>query len=322
MSFPSTTPLVANDDTYSTLEDTALTIPVAGVLANDTDVDGDPMTALLLSNVSNGSLSLNANGSFTYTPNTNYNGTDSFTYVATDGMATGNVATVTINVTAVNDTPFAVNDSTNTLEDVSVTIQVLGNDSDVEGSPLTITGTSTTNGTAVISGTNVVFTPSTNFNGTAVFSYTISDGTISATANVTVNVISVNDAPPVANDDTYTTLEDVPLNIPAAGILTNDTDVDGDAMTALLVSNVSKGSLNLNTNGSFTYTPNTNYNGSDSFTYVATDGMATGNVATVTINVTPVNDPPFAVNDSTNTLEDVSVTIKVLANDSDVEGSP
>ena len=76
-----------------------------------------------------------------------------------------------------------------------MTIQVLANDSDVEGSPLTITGTTTTNGTAVISGTNIVFTPSTNFNGTAVFSYTISDGTDFDTANVTVNVISVNDAP-------------------------------------------------------------------------------------------------------------------------------
>ena len=148
--------------------------------------------------------------------------------------------------------------------------------------------------------------PSTNFNGTAVFSYTISDGSNSATASVTVTVTPVNDAP-VANNDTYTTLEDVPLTIPAAGVLANDMDVDGDALTALLVSNVTKGSLNLNANGGFTYTPNTNYNGSDSFTYRARDGSATGNVATVTINITPVNDP---CRESTNSGRR-SVTIQV-----------
>jgi hypothetical protein len=75
------------------------------------------------------------------------------------------------------------------------------------------------------------------------------------------------DTPPVANNDAYTTLEDVRLTIPAAGILTNDTDVDAQALTAVLVSNVTHGSLSLSTNGGFTYTPNTNYNGSDSFTY-------------------------------------------------------
>src|SRR5665213_1397350 len=78
--------------------------------------------------------------------------------------------------------------------------------------------------------------------------------------------------PPVANNDNYSTLEDVPLVIPAAGVLTNDTNVTGQALTALLVTNVSQGSLRLGTNGGFTYTPNTNFNGSDSFTYRASDG--------------------------------------------------
>ena len=177
---------------------------------------------------------------------------------------TSSPATVTINVLPVNDPPTAVNDSTNTLEDTSVTIAVLANDSDPEGDSFFLTGTSTTNGIAVISGTNIVFTPAPNFNGTAVFNYTVSDGALSATGKVTVTVSPINDVP-LANDDTYITLEDAPLTIPAAGILTNDVDVDGDALTALLVSNVSQGSLSLNANGGFTYTPNTNFNGSDSF---------------------------------------------------------
>ena len=312
---------VANNDTYTTLEDAPLTIPAGGILTNDTDVEGDALTALLVSNVTKGTLNLNANGGFTYTPNTNANGTDSFTYRAKDASATGNVATVTINVTPVYDLPLVNNDSTNTLEDVSVTIKVLANDSDPDGTPLTITGTSTTNGTAVISGTNIVFTPSTNFNGTVVFNYTVSDGTTSSTGTVTVTVIPVND-PPVANNDTYTTLEDVRLTVAAPGILANDTDVEGDPLTALLVSNVTHGTLNLNPNGGFTYLSATNYNGSDSFTYRANDGTTNGNLATVTINITPVYDPPIAVNDSTNTLEDTSVTIKVLANDYNPDGLP
>jgi VCBS repeat-containing protein len=202
-------------------------------------------------------------------------------------------ATVTINITPVNDTPHAKNDSTNTLEDVSVTIPVLANDSDAEGTPLTITSTSTTNGTAIISGNNIVFTPATNFNGIVVFTYAVSDGTNSDTARVTVTVVPVNDAPPVANSDTYTSPEDTTLTVPApgAGILANDTDVDGNTLTAVLVSDVNHGTLALNADGSFTYTPVADYNGPDSFTYRAVDGSATGNVATVTINVTPVSDP-------------------------------
>jgi VCBS repeat-containing protein len=223
-------PPVANNDSYTTLEDTPLTVPpAAGILTNDTDVSPQTLTAVLVSNVTHGTLSLSINGGFTYTPYTNYNGSDSFTYSAHDGLTTGNVATVTINITPVNDPPFVRNNSTNTLEDVSVTIKVLGNDSDPEGTLLTLTGTSTTNGTAVISGTNVVFRAATNFNGVVVFSYTVSDGTNSATANVTVTVAPVNDAP-VSYNDTYTTLEDVPLIVPpAGGVLTNDVDVDRDS---------------------------------------------------------------------------------------------
>jgi VCBS repeat-containing protein len=314
-------PPVATNDTYTTQEDTGLTVAAPGVRGNDWDVDGDPFTVLIVSNVTRGTLSLNANGSFNYTPNTNYSGTDSFTYRATDGMATGNVGTVTINVTPVNDTPFANSDSTNTLEDTSVTIKVLGNDTDVEGTALALTSVSTTNGTAVISGTNVLFTPSSNFFGTVVFSYIMTDGTNSATATVTVNVISVNDAPPVANNESYTTIEDTLLTVAAPGILANDTDVDADPITALLISGVSAGTLTFNTNGSFTYRPNTNFYGTDNFSYRATDGMAFGNLAIVTITVTPVNDVPLPIDDVTNTLEDTSVTIPVLVNDSDVEGT-
>ena len=317
-------PPVSANDTYTTLEDVPLIIASwRGVLANDVDADGDTLTAVLIGNVTHGTLALNPNGGFTYLSATNYNGSDAFTYRANDGTTNGNLATVTINITPVYDPVIAVNDSTNTLEDTGVAIQVLANDYNPDGLPLTITGTSTTNGTAVISGTNVVFTASTNFNGLVVFSYTVFDGTTSSTGKVTVTVIPVND-PPVAVNDTYTTLEDVRLTIAAPGILTNDTDVEGDPLTAVLVGNVTHGTLALNPNGGFTYLSATNYNGSDSFTYRANDGTTNGNLATVTINITPVNDPPISVNDTYTTLEDVPLIVPaasgILTNDTDVEG--
>jgi len=308
----------STNDTYTTLEDTRLTIPAPGLLTNDFDVEGTPLSALLVGNVSNGTLSLSANGSFIYTPSTNFNGTDSFTYRASDGLLNGNLATVTITVTPVYDAPIPVSDSTNLVEDNSVTMNVLANDYNPDPRPLTLTRVATTNGTAVMSGTNVVFTPATNFNGTTFFSYVFSDGIGSFTGGVTVAVSAVNDVPRSTND-TYITLEDTRLTIPAPGLLTNDFDVEGTPLSALLVGNVSNGTLSLSANGSFIYTPSTNFNGTDSFTYQASDGVLTGNLATVTITVTPVNDSPITVDDTAAVLEDESVSVSVLLNDSDIE---
>ncbi|PYK96119.1 MAG: hypothetical protein DME19_20780 [Verrucomicrobia bacterium] len=121
---------------------------------------------------------------------------------------------VSITVTPVNDPPIAVNDTTNTLEDTSVSINVLANDSDPEGSPLTIVAATTTNGTVSIIGTNLLFSPATNFNGFLYLFYTISDGTNTASANVLVTVTPVND-PPVAANDSYSTAPETLLTVPA-----------------------------------------------------------------------------------------------------------
>lgn len=194
-------PPVAVNDAYSTGEDTVLNAAV-GVLDNDSDVDGDPLTATLASNPAHGVVVLSAGGSFVYTPAVNFNGRDSFTYKANDGEADSNVATVTITVNPVNDAPVAANDA-------------------------------------------------------------------------------------------YSTDEDTALNA-AVGVLHNDTDVDGDPLTATLVSNPAHGTLTLSAGGPFVYTPAGNFHGTDSFTYKANDGVANSNVATVTITVNPVNDAPVA----------------------------
>jgi VCBS repeat-containing protein len=267
---------------------------------------------------------LNADGSFTYTPNANVNGTDSFTYKANDGTADSNVATVTITVNTVNDAPAAVDDSYGTNEDTALTIAapgVLGNDTDVDGSSLSaIRVSGPASGTLVLNADgSFTYTPNANFNGTDSFTYKANDGAAdSNVATVTITVNAVNDAP-AAVDDSYGTNEDTALTIAAPGVLGNDTDVDGNALSAIQVSGPANGTLVLNADGSFTYTPNANVNGTDSFTYKANDGTADSNTVTVTITVTPVNDAPTiaAIANQTGTVG-VPVT-PVTAVGSDVD---
>jgi len=318
---------VARDDSYIIIEDTGLPVPAPGVLTNDDDADGDPLTSILVSGVSHGTLFFNANGSFLYLPSHNFNGTDSFTYRAYDGTAYSNLATVTITVNPVNDPPVARDDSYSTNEDTGLSVAapgVLTNDTDVDGDPLTavwVSGPSHGSLTLNANG-SFIYTPNANYNGTDSFTYKAYDGTAySNLATVTITVNPVND-PPVARDDSYSTNEDTALSVAAPGVLTNDTDVDGDPLTAVWVSGPSHGSLTLNANGSFIYTPNANYNGTDSFTYRAYDGTAYSNLATVTITVNPVNDPPVAVDDSYVTLEDTVLNVGapgVLGNDYDAD---
>ena len=309
---------VAVDDSATTAEET----PVSGsVLTNDTDVDGaTTLTATLVSSPANGIVTLGSDGSFTYTPAANFHGPASFTYTASDGTAVSNVATVTVTVTAVNDGPVAVNDTTTTPEDTAVTIAVLSNDSDVDGDPLAVTRiVGPPFGSAVINpdGT-ITYTPAPNYSGGDILIYTVSDGHgANATATVIVMITGVNDAP-VAVDDAASTLEERAVS---GTVLGNDTDADdGATLAATLVSSPANGIVTLASDGSFTYTPAANFHGTDSFAYTASDGRALSNAATVTITVTAVNDAPVAVNDTATTAEDTAVSVAVLPNDSDLDG--
>src|SRR5215211_2252122 len=284
-------------DAYSTAEDTHLTVAAPGVLGNDTDPDGDSLSAVVVSGPAHGSLNLNADGGFTYTPAANFNGTDTFTYRASDGTAQSNPATVTMTVTRVNDPPAATDDAYSTAEDTPRTVPapgVLANDTDPDSSSLTaalVTGPG--HGTLTLDGDgSFTYTPAANFNGTDSFTYRASDGTLdSGLATVTITITAVNDTP-VATNDAYTTDEDTALTVAAPGVLGNDSDLDSSTLTAAVVTGPGHGTLTLNANGSFAYTPAANFNGTDTFTYHAGDGSLTSNLATVTITVTPVNDAP------------------------------
>ena len=299
---PVNTPPVANNDAYSTAFETALNIAAPGVLANDTDADGDALTAVQQSDPANGTATLNANGSFTYTPNGGFSGTDSFTYAANDGTENGNTATVTITVAAPGNTPpVAVDDSYNTPFQTQLTVVapgILGNDTDADGDTLTaVQLTNVSNGTLNLGADgSFTYVPNVGFSGADSFTYQANDGTDNSnTATVTINVGAAPpvNTPPVANNDAYNTAFETALNIAAPGVLANDTDADGDALTAAQQSNPANGTATLNANGSFTYTPNAGFSGPDSFTYLANDGTDNSNIATVTVTVgqaPPVGD--------------------------------
>jgi VCBS repeat-containing protein len=322
----------AKPDAYSTAEDTPLTVAAPGVLGNDSDPDGNPLTAALVSGSgpSHGTLAFNPNGSFTYTPASDFHGSDSFTYRASDGTLTSSEVTVTLTVNAVNDAPTAAGDAYSTAEDTALTVAapgVLGNDRDLDGDTLhAVLVSGPSHGTLSLNANgSFTYTPADNYNGSDSFSYRAGDGTAESTpATVTITVTAAGDAPTAA-DDAYATAEDTALTVNAPGVLANDIDPDGDTLHTVEGSEPSHGNLILNANGSFTYIPAANFNGSDSFTYRASDGTLTSSLATVNIAVTAVNDAPTATADARTTAEDTALTVAapgVLANDGDPDDNP
>ncbi|MBA3463651.1 MAG: tandem-95 repeat protein [Deltaproteobacteria bacterium] len=314
-------PLVVNDSGFDATEDTMFTFTAAQLIGNDTDVDGDNLRITAVSNAVGGVVALPASAvgdTVTFTPTPNYNGVASFTYTVSDGTTTA-TGTVSMTIAAVNDAPVAVNDTRMGTEDTVATIPasaLTGNDTDVDGDTVTVTAVSgATNGTVSLTGGNVTFTPPADYNGPASFTYTISDGTLSSTATVTLTIAAVNDAP-LAFDDTLTTNEDVQV---VANIGINDIDIDGPALTASTLVAPTNGTVTY-VGTMATYVPSLNFSGQDSFTYTLSDGAGGTSTAVVSITVFPVNDPPVVTNDTVGVAEDGTVTLDPVANDTDVDG--
>ncbi|MED5247666.1 MULTISPECIES: tandem-95 repeat protein [Priestia] len=293
--------------TFSTQEDS----PVVGAVVG-TDVDGNPLSYQLQNGPTNGIAAVNADGTFSYQPNLNFNGTDQFTVLVSDGQGGTAVSTVTINVIPVNDPPITSNVSFTIAEDSTLINQIVAVDPD--GNPLTFSlQTAPGNGVAVVNADGTFsYQPNLNFNGTDQFTVLVSDGQGgTAVSTVTVTVTPVNDAPTVPNY-TFSTQEDSPVVGAVVG-----TDVDGNPLSYQLQNGPTNGVAVVNADGTFSYQPNLNFNGTDQFTVLVSDGQGGTAVSTVTINVIPVNDPPITSNVSFTIAEDSTLINQIVAVDPD-----
>ncbi|WP_220783344.1 retention module-containing protein, partial [Shewanella sairae] len=330
--------ILANDsNTFA--EDTTAT---GNVLDNDTDIDNDLSvvsfevngntyaagTAVLLEG---GSLVINADGSYTFTPNDNWNGSvPSVTYTTN----TGSSATLTLEVTPVDDTSTLENDSNTVAEDSIATGNVLDNDSDIDNDlsviSFEVNGNTYAAGTTVLleGGSLVIntdgsytFTPNDNWNGSVPsVTYTTNTG---SSATLTLEVTPVDDASALENDSN-TVAEDTTAT---GNVLDNDSDIDNDLSVVSFEINgnpyttgtvvvLEGGSLVINSDGSYTFTPNDNWNGQIP---VITYTTNTGSTATLTLEVTPVDDASILENDSNTVAEDSTATGNVLDNDTDID---
>jgi VCBS repeat-containing protein len=327
-------------DTLTVNEAGTVTLTASGsstLLDNDTDSEGDSLTAIGVTSPTNGTLTLNPNGTFSYVHDGSETTTDTFSYKSNDGTNDGNTVTITITINPINDAPIAIGDTLMGIYSATVTLTNVGsstlmdNDYDPEGSSITASTTLSSNPTYGSAVVNANGTFSYTHNGTStpttdIFSYTVFDGnSYSSPATVTIAFT----IPPVGVADQITVSEAATATTLTGGVtsvLNNDSDSDGDPITAVLITNPSYGTLVLNSNGTFSYAHNGSETTSDTFTYAPNDGFINGNTVTVTITINPVNDRPTTVSDTLNVNEAGTVTLttggasNLLANDIDPEG--
>lgn len=303
---PVNDPPTVKGDNVTTTEDTPVTVALTG-----SDPDGYQLRYEVVTRPSYGSLSGQA-PNLTYTPNPDFHGTDNFTFKVSDGGTDSSPATISITVTPVNDLPTAENDSVTAQEDSPVWISLTGNDPD--GDTLTYNIVSEPiHGSLSGTAPSLTYTPNSDFNGSDSFSFNVSDGQAnSSLATVSITISPLND-PPAAQNDEIKTKEDTSISITL-----NGSDPDRDRLTYSVLSYPANGKLS-GTAPSLTYTPALNFNGYDNFTYRISDGKANSNIATVSISVEPVNDPPLANGGSAVTQEDNPVSIELSGNDPDGE---
>ena len=273
------------------------------------DIDGDSLTFNVLTQPTNGTLTGVA-PNLTYTPNADFNGADSFTFEVNDGTVSSQTETVSITVNPVNDSPVADAGSVTTDEDVAVNITLSGSDTDGDALTFNVL-TQPANGTLTGTAPNLTYTPGANFNGSDSFTFEVSDGTASSVAEtVSITVNPINDAP---NADAAS----ININEDGSAVITlTGTDVDGDTLTFNVLTQPANGTLT-GTAPNLTYTPNADFNGTDSFTFEVSDGTVSSVPQTVTVTVAAVNDAPVADAQSVNTDEDTAVSIVLTGADVD-----
>jgi outer membrane protein OmpA-like peptidoglycan-associated protein len=309
---------VAVNDNATTTSGTPVSI---AVLANDTDPNGDVLSIVSFNQGTNGSVT-QVGSTLVYTPVLGFTGTDTFTYVIKDPAGNQSTATVTVKVGAADpNAPVAGNDTATTLSGTPVTIDVLTNDRDPNGDTLTILSFNQgANGGVTQVGNALVYTPVAGFTGTDTFTYVIRDPAGNkSTATVTITVNPATPNAPLLENDTARTAVGAPVRI---AVLSNDRDPNDDALSIAGFSPSTNGTVTQD-GSELVYTPRAGFTGTDTFTYIATDPAGNRTTATVTITVVGAGtspNAPVAGADQVETVQDTPVTIKVLDNDSDVDG--
>lgn len=271
----------------------------------------------------NGTVNIDSSGSFQYFPNANYCWTDDFSFRAADQLwSYADPVNHTIQVGCVNDVPVAINNTGSAIAGIPLMINVLANDTDVdtpyEIQTFTIVSFSApANGTLLINSNQLRYTPNLGFSGTEVFSYRMTDqsGALSNSGVVTVSVTIAN-TPPNVTGTGYTFNEDTLLSRTLTW-----SDNEGDMLTYTASVLPTNWTLVLFANGSFTYTPNSNYFWSDSFDFRANDGAISSAPATVSLTINSVGDAPIAINDNYTLNQDTTLYIPVRSNDNDVDST-
>jgi len=295
---------VASPLTLTTDEDQPATTTLLA-----TDAENDPLAFAIVTQPQHGSVTVTDNHA-TYTPDADFHGTDTFAYRATDGIDDSAAATVSITVNPVNDLPQLSDMSFTTQQDQPLPVTLSATDPDND--PLTYLHDNPAHGTLSGSGANLTYTPQNGFSGTDTFTYRVNDTHAdSAVHTVTITVTALPNSAPVVTGQNSTLDEDASVAITLHG---NDTD--NDTLTFTIISAPIHGTVTLS-GAVATYTPQPNYNGADSFTFRANDGTADSNVATVSLQIDPVNDQPTATPQNLSGNEDSSLTITLTGEDID-----
>ncbi|EJG0888697.1 tandem-95 repeat protein, partial [Vibrio parahaemolyticus] len=307
-------PLATTPVTLDAIEEDSgsIIITTEELLSSVDDEDKDTLSVEnLIIDKGNGTLVDNGDGTWTFTPQIDDDTELSFTFDIIDDEDLVVSGSANLDILPINDAPNAENDVITTEEDTAVTIDVLVNDSDVEGDVLSIQSASVPSeqGSVDIVDGKLVFTPAENFNGEATITYIVTDGDLTDEANVTVTVTPVNDSP-VAVDDTVSTQEDTVVTI---DVLPNDSDVDGDKLSIQSASVPKEQGTVEVVDGKLVFTPAENFNGDAEITYTVTDGELTDE-AKVAVTVNPVNDAPTIKVDAVESItEDAVSTDTVVA---------
>ncbi|MDY6835927.1 MAG: Ig-like domain-containing protein [Chloroflexota bacterium] len=302
-----TSPVVV-EDAYEVDADDTLQVDAPGVLDNDADDDvGDLLKAVLVSDVVHGTLTLEEDGSFIYVPDAGFSGDDAFTYKASDDIDDSNEVMVVITVNLVSDLPIAVDDFYRCSEDITLDLKgdgVLSNDYGIKGVSLAaVLVKNVSHGSLTLrSDGSFTYTPKKDFNGIDMFTYLARAAELTSDECTVTIVVNPVDDQPMVQDDFYT-MKASGAAVLAPGVLRNDSEVDGEAVTVTLVRDVAQGVLSFHSDGSFSYLPNDGFEGTDSFTYKASDGKSESGVATVVISVELGDENDDVVSEDTDSSE-------------------